>query len=113
MNRNVQTAIKVLTITTVIAMATGCASTGTQEEIDALKTRVDLLEQEVAAANAAAAESGAALTAAEEAQASLRAARHAPDLTPAERALLRQDAADRAAAAGQVLDESALWLDPF
>ena len=79
MNRKVQTAIKGLTITTVIALATGCASTGTQEEIDALKTRVDLLEQEVAAANAAAAESGAALTAAEEAQASADAAQATAD----------------------------------
>jgi hypothetical protein len=66
MDRKIQTAIKVCVVALVMVMATGC--TGMQNDIDALKTRVDLLEQEVAAANAAAANSTAALQAAENAQ---------------------------------------------
>ena len=66
MDSKIQTAIKVCVVALVMVMATGC--TGMQSDIDALKTRVDLLEQEVAAANAAAANSTAALQAAENAQ---------------------------------------------
>jgi hypothetical protein len=66
MDSKIQTAIKVCVVALVMVMATGC--TGMQNDIDALKTRVDLLEQEVAAANAAAANSTAALQAAENAQ---------------------------------------------
>jgi hypothetical protein len=66
MDSKIQTAIKGCVVALVMVMATGC--TGMQNDIDALKTRVDLLEQEVAAANAAAANSTAALQAAENAQ---------------------------------------------
>ncbi len=66
MDSKIQTAIKGCVVALVMVMATGC--TGMQGDIDALKTRVDLLEQEVAAANAAAANSTAALQAAESAQ---------------------------------------------
>jgi hypothetical protein len=66
MDSKIQTAIKGCVVALVMVMATGC--TGMQSDIDALKTRVDLLEQEVAAANAAAANSTAALQAAENAQ---------------------------------------------
>ena len=59
MNTKVQTAIKGSAIALAMLLATGC--TGMQNDIDALKTRVDLLEQEVAAANAAAANSASAL----------------------------------------------------
>ena len=60
-------AMKLCTAIAAAVLVTGC--TGMQGDIDALKTRVDLLEQEVAAANAAAANSTAALQAAENAQA--------------------------------------------
>ncbi len=66
MDSKIQTAIKGCVVALVMVMATGC--TGIQNDVDALKTRVDLLEQEVAAANAAAANSTAALQAAENAQ---------------------------------------------
>jgi len=66
MDSKIQTAIKGCVVALIMVMATGC--TGMQSDIDALKTRVDLLEQEVAAANAAAANSTAALQAAENAQ---------------------------------------------
>jgi hypothetical protein len=61
-----QQAIKVCAIILATALMTGCA--GMQNDIDALKTRVDLLEQEVAAANASAANSAAAMRAAQNAQ---------------------------------------------
>ena len=61
-----QKAIKLCAAILATALMTGCA--GMQNDIDALKTRVDLLEQEVAAANAAAANSAAAMRAAENAQ---------------------------------------------
>ena len=66
MDSKIQTAIKGCVVMLVLVTATGC--TGRQSDIDALKTRVDLLEQEVAAANAAAANSTAAMQAAENAQ---------------------------------------------
>jgi hypothetical protein len=66
MDSKIQTAIKGCVVMLVLVTATGC--TGMQSDIDALKTRVDLLEQEVAAANAAAANSTAAMQAAENAQ---------------------------------------------
>ena len=62
-----QQAIKGCAIILAATLMTGCA--GMQGDIDALKTRVDLLEQEVAAANASAANSAAAMRAAENAQA--------------------------------------------
>jgi hypothetical protein len=61
-----QKAIRICALFLAMVVMTGC--TGMQSDIDALKTRVDLLEQEVAAANAAAANSAAAMRAAENAQ---------------------------------------------
>ena len=61
-----QKAIRICAIFLAMIVMTGC--TGMQSDIDALTTRVDLLEQEVAAANAAAANSAAAMRAAENAQ---------------------------------------------
>ncbi|MGI9291444.1 MAG: Lpp/OprI family alanine-zipper lipoprotein [Gammaproteobacteria bacterium] len=63
----IQKAIKLCAAILATVVMTGCA--GMQNDIDALKTRVDLLEQEVAAANAAAANSAAAMRAAENARA--------------------------------------------
>ncbi len=63
MDSKIQTAFKGCVVALVMVTATGC--TGMQSDIGALKTRVDLLEQEVAAANA---NSTAALQAAENAQ---------------------------------------------
>ena len=66
MDNKIKTAIKGCAVLLVLALASGC--TGMQSDIDALKTRVDLLEQEVTAANAAAANSAAAMLVAENAQ---------------------------------------------
>jgi peptidoglycan hydrolase CwlO-like protein len=54
MNSKILTTMKGTAAVLVVALATGCTS-GMQGDIDALKTRVDLLEQETAAANANAA----------------------------------------------------------
>jgi hypothetical protein len=62
----VQKAIKGCAVLLAVMLVSGC--TGMQSDIDALKTRVDLLEQEVAAANASSANSTAAMQAAESAQ---------------------------------------------
>ncbi len=62
----VQKAIKGIAVLLAVTLLSGCA--GMQSDIDALKTRVDLLEQEVAAANAASANSAAAMRVAENAQ---------------------------------------------
>ncbi len=66
MDSKIQTAIKGCALVLVLALATGC--TGMQSDIDALKVRVDQLEQEVASVNASAANSAAAMQAAETAQ---------------------------------------------
>ena len=62
----VQKIIKGCAVLLAVTFITGC--TGMRSDIDALNARVDLLEQEVAAANAAAANSSAAMQAAENAQ---------------------------------------------
>jgi hypothetical protein len=62
----VQKAIKGFAVLLVVTLVSGCA--GMQSDIDALKTRVDLLEQEVAAANASSANGAAAMRAANSAQ---------------------------------------------
>jgi len=67
MNRTVQTAIKVSAIAVAMVLATGCTSL--ENRIDQLETKVGLLEQEVAAANANAAKGAAAQQAADAAQA--------------------------------------------
>jgi cell division septum initiation protein DivIVA len=67
MNTKVQTAIKVSAIALAMVLATGC--TGTQNQIDALETKVGQLEQQVASANANSANASTALQAAEAAQA--------------------------------------------
>jgi len=67
MNMKVQTAIKVSAIALAMVLATGC--TGTQNQIDALETKVGQLEQQVASANANSANASTALQAAEAAQA--------------------------------------------
>lgn len=74
MNSKTKIAIKGAAVTLAALLATGC--TGMQGDIDALKTRVDLLEQEVATANANAA---AAQKAANEAGAKADAAQQTAD----------------------------------
>ncbi len=68
----------ILALAAATLLTTGCTS-GMQSDLDALKTRVGLLEEEVAAANAAAANSATALQTAEDAQASADAAQETAD----------------------------------
>lgn len=66
MNKQVQTAIKGSALVLATLLATGCTSL--ENRIDALETKVGQLEQEVATANANAANAPVALEAAEAAQ---------------------------------------------
>jgi hypothetical protein len=66
MNRKVQTVIKGSAIAIAIILASGCSSI--DNRLDQLETKVGLLEQEVAVANANAANGVAAMQAAEAAQ---------------------------------------------
>jgi hypothetical protein len=70
MGIKVQTAIKGCLLALVMVVSVGC-TTGMQSDLDALNTRVDLLEQEVQsakAAKAASANAAAAMRSAENAQ---------------------------------------------
>jgi len=71
MNHKVQTAIKAGTVALTMVLVTGCANTS---RLDALETKIGLLEQEVAAAQSGSASAAAAQRAAESAQATADAA---------------------------------------